>query len=149
MSEPSRPAGQDARNLGLNVGDHAGDDVGKLLQHMPGRMALQHINVAELYKAGKLQVHLHLGTFDEKPDGELLFRAIPPIRPNLNEPTAELELLEEKIDCGLQCDGVFAGVGHLIQGHKDVVASGVGVPSRVWLKAPEKPMKLRGYLPFG
>jgi len=48
---------------------------------------------------------------------------------------------------GSEGGGMLACVRHLVEGHKNVMAAGIAVPSRVWLKAPEKSVKLRRIFP--
>ena len=133
----------DRGNLALNGINNPSDRFGEALKHFPSRVPLERLDFAELYKSGDLYIHLCIGALPEKPQGELLFQAVPTVGVEANQTTRPPELIQGGSSGGTQDDGMFACVRHLIQSDKTVIASGVTVPSRVWLKAPEKVVQNR------
>lgn len=135
---------------GLQVGDDRVGGVRVLGQKPARRIVLEELNFAERYEAGDLQIHLHLGTLPADPDGELLFRAIPqadpvrlPAHEDLMERTCVFEGGNVKPRNGRQGDGVLRCIRKLAESDKLVTASGVAIPSGVWLKAPESVVESR------
>jgi hypothetical protein len=97
-------------------------------------MLLQSLNFSEAYKNGDLEICLPIGSCAEKPDGELVIRVVPTMRVELDQAPGDLGANERCLTPGAESDSMFGGVCQLAESAEIVTASGVSVPSGVWLE---------------
>ena len=135
MSRSTHSAPQ-SKGFALKQADGQIDLPAKFLKDIPGWDSDKGWNIAEGYKHGHLNIHLHIGVVGKRPQGVLEFAALDGAR--VKTSTSHLPLhpnrREVNLGHGDEGDGVLCRVRELAKSAELVIATGVGVPSRVDLK---------------
>lgn len=143
MTSRSSLPGGNGRRLGFNLPDDLTDLPQQSAQELWDREPLEAINFAKGYVEGDLAAIVRLRTAAPPGEYHLIFHAVPARHGHLERPAQRAPQLARTDRCAnSEIEPVFSGVRYLAECGEQVVASGVPVPSRVWLKTAQGVVKL-------